>query len=403
MSPLFLTTATNGAQNNIIQNNTITLGSTYQNAIGVFSSSSSSSTNTTLAASSTAGTNSNNKFYSNTISGVAYGMYFICEPITATINQSGIDIGGTSAASANTITFGNAVLSDIGMTRFSGTNPAGIFFRNGAGDSVRFNSITSNSLAYSATQSGGVAGIVMVGGGITPSGVTYASTISNNSTINLTNTGTTAITGIDFGGGISTGTITGSNNSVTLNQTSSAANSAAVTGIKASYASSTNTASSNTVVINQSSSAGTLSAAATGVTLAGTASTTITTNTNTITLKSTGSGTGTITGSQTALNVAGISTINTANTNTILFNQTTSVATGITTGTITGIVATSAASTSLNIRFENQITVKQAVTRSGSYGSNAVSYLRLILRTITSTSLVTRSIPLVQQSGARAV
>ena len=88
-------TGTIAATGNTIQNCTISLGSTYQNAIGIFSSSSSSQTNGALAATATTGTNSNNKFYSNTISNVAYGMYFICEPITTTINESGIDIGGS--------------------------------------------------------------------------------------------------------------------------------------------------------------------------------------------------------------------------------------------------------------------------------------------------------------------
>jgi hypothetical protein len=144
---IFLGTATDGAQNNTIKNNTISLGSTYQSAFGIFSTSSFSSTNGTLLATATSGTNSNNKFYSNTINNVAYGMYFTCEPITATLFETGIDIGGSSSATANTITFGNATASDIALTRFSGTSPSGINFRNGGyGNNISFNSITSSSL-----------------------------------------------------------------------------------------------------------------------------------------------------------------------------------------------------------------------------------------------------------------
>ncbi|HLO54419.1 MAG TPA: hypothetical protein VK169_09030 [Saprospiraceae bacterium] len=372
---IFAVSATNGAQNNTIQNCTITLGTggAYQNAIGIFASSSSAQDNAAQVATSTAGTNSNNKIYGNTISGVAYGIYVICPGITTTLFETGWDIGGTAIGTANTITFGNATNSDLGYTSFSGTLPAGIYFRNGAGNSVRFNTITSNNLAY--VQSAGLAGVVYQN--TAPSGVTFISTISNN-TINLTNTGTTAITGVDFGYGISTGTIIGSTNNITINQTASAANSSAIIALKANYTSATNTCSSNTVVINQTASSGALSSVTTGVTLAGSA-TTITANSNDITINQTGSGTGTITGARTALSVAGpASTINVLS-NTILINQTTSVATGITTGAIIGINAT-AATTTLNIGSNsnaNTITIKQGFTGAGTYGTNAVTYVDL--------------------------
>ncbi len=403
---LWLTTATNGAQNNTIQNCTITMGSTYQNAVGIFSSSSSSSTNTALAATATTGTNSNNKFYSNTISSVAYGMYFICEPVTSTILEAGNDIGGSSASTANTITFGNSTVSDNSWTRFSTTIAGGIVFRNGVGNSVRFNNITSNSLSYSA-QSAGVAG-VFISSGTAPASGTYTSTFSDN-TINLTNTGTTPMTGIDFGHGISTGTIVGSTNNITINQTATAANSAAATAIKANYSNATLTSSSNTIVMNLSESTGTMSGTAIAINAAG-AGTTLTSSSNTITINQTttgtgsisssttgitvaasattingssngitvnqtGGGTGTITSTLTGLNVSGAATTINALTNTILFNQTTSVATGITT-TITGISATAAATT-LNITTTNAITVKQGFTGSGTYGSAAITYVDL--------------------------
>jgi len=72
--------ATDGAQINTIQNNTITLNSAYTNSVGIFSSSAMDAVTPFGAqdATSTAGTNSNNKIYGNTISNVAYGIGFIC-------------------------------------------------------------------------------------------------------------------------------------------------------------------------------------------------------------------------------------------------------------------------------------------------------------------------------------
>lgn len=364
-------TAIDGAQNNTIQNNIITLNSTYSNSVGIFSTSSSSPLNAALDATTTAGTNSNNKIYGNTISNVAQGIAFICPPITSTLFETGNEIGGATAPTGNTITFGNATATSGPWNRSQSTVQAGIYYRNGAGNSIRFNFVTSSSAAY--VGSGGLNGI-MISSGTAPTGVTYTATISNN-TVNLTTTGVALITGIDFGHGISTGTIVGSSNIVTVNQTSGGANSAVAIGIKANYASATNTCNSNTIVLNLSSSAGALSGASTGLTIAGT-STTNTANSNNITINQTGSGTGTITSVTTALSVAGAATTINALTNTILIDQTTSVATGITTGAITGIAA-NAIATTVNVSTTNSITIKQAVTGSGTYGANAVTYINV--------------------------
>ncbi len=104
--------------------------------------------------------------------------------------------------------------------------------------------------------------------GTAPTGGTYTTTISNN-TITLTNNGTTSITGIDFGYGIATGTIVGSNNTIVLNQNAAAANSAAIIGIRASYTSASNTQNANNITINQNTSAGALTSPVTGITVAG--------------------------------------------------------------------------------------------------------------------------------------
>ena len=150
--------ATVGCQNNTIQNNTISLNQTYTNSVGIFSTSASSSVNATLLATSTAGTNSNNNIYGNLISNVAQGIVFICPPITATVFETGNDIGGTSAATQNGITFGNATASSGPWNLSQSTVQAGIYFRNGAGNNIRYNTVTSSSAAY--VGSGGLNGIM---------------------------------------------------------------------------------------------------------------------------------------------------------------------------------------------------------------------------------------------------
>lgn len=342
--------ATDGAQNNTIQNNTISLNSTYTNSVGIFSTSASSPANATLDATSTAGTNSNNKIYGNIISNVAYGVYFICPPLTATVFETGNDIGGTSAATANNVTFGNATASSGPWNRSTSTNQAGILFRNGAGNSVRFNTVTSNSAAY--VGSAGLNGI-QVSSGTAPTGVTYTSTISNNN-VTVTTTGIALVTGIDFGHGLAgTGTIVGSNNTVVVNQNATAAVSAAIIGIKANYVAASSTLNTNNITINQA-----FAPAATA------------TNSSPVTALTLPSGT---TGTPT-MNALG---------NTILINRSTNVTTGLTatmSGAQIGIQATVAATT-MNIGASgaanvNAITVREAIAGAGtSTYSSAITYI----------------------------
>jgi hypothetical protein len=364
---------TDGAQNNTIQNNTISLSSAYPNAVGILSTSASTTTNaspganTTADATSTAGTNSNNKIYGNTISGVAFGIYFICPPVTATITEAGNDIGGSSITTANIITYGNNTTSSNPWNRAVAAS-AGVQIRNGAGVNISYNTInTIGTLTIASTA-------IRISSGTTPAGVTYTATASNN-TITMTNVGTTDITGIDFGHGISTATIVGNSNIITINQNATAANSGVVTAIKANYATATNTANSNTIVINQSETTGALSGAVTGITLAG-SSTTITANSNSVTFNQTGPGTGTISAAVIGVNVSGAATTGNVLSNTVIFNQTTAVASGITTA-LTGIAANTGITT-LNIGGlgnGNTITVKQAVSGAGTYGSGAINYI----------------------------
>src|SRR4030095_12343126 len=102
---LLYATTTNGAQNITIQNNTISLNRTYQNTFGIYANATHAATTPTTpaTATTTAGGNSGLKIYSNNISNVNNGIVVV-GPLAAADNNNGVDIGGASAATANTIT-----------------------------------------------------------------------------------------------------------------------------------------------------------------------------------------------------------------------------------------------------------------------------------------------------------
>jgi hypothetical protein len=385
---LFAATTTNGAQNNTIQNNTITLSSAtaYQNAIGIFLSHVISSSGAAQVAISIAGTNSNNKFYGNIISGVASGFYFHGTSQTATIFESGNDIGGTSSGTGNTITFGKSnTAGDLGFTSYSGTTPAGIYFRNVVGNSARFNTISSYA-TLTLVCSG-----IFSANGTAPTGITYTTTISDNN-ITITNVGTTAITGIDFGSGLSTGTIAGSNNTIVINQNSTAANAAAIIGIKASYASATNTLNTNTITVNQNPTvAGSITSAVTGITAAG-VGTTVNVNSNIITFKQAAPG-GTATyGSGTITYISVAAASGTVNAN---FNNLSTTGSVIrSTGTIYGVnhsasftTAFSCSNNTMNIDASSATGSSSAFYATYSNGSSVISNYNMNNNNITLVSI----------------
>ncbi len=245
---LFASSATNGAQYNTIKNNTITLSTAtkYQNAIGVFSSTASSETNSAQAAASVAGTNSFNMIYGNTISGVSTGIYFVSPAQTATVFESGNDIGGASLSTGNTITYGcSNTAGDLGFTSYSGTTAAGVYFRNVVGNSVRYNTITNVPTLTLAS-----GGIFSANGTAPVSVPVYTSNFSNN-TITITQTASVAINGIDFGSGTANGTITCDNNKIIINHTSILANTAVDIGIRANYVAASSSVNFNIVVLNE--------------------------------------------------------------------------------------------------------------------------------------------------------
>ena len=142
---LLYATTTNGSQNCTIQNNTISLNRTYQNTFGIYANATHSATaaTTSVTATSAAGGNSGLKVYANNISNVNLGIVVV-GPTPAADANTGIDIGGSSSTSGNTITnFGTTGTFSF-YANVSGT-VNGILVRNSIGFNISYNSITSSN------------------------------------------------------------------------------------------------------------------------------------------------------------------------------------------------------------------------------------------------------------------
>ncbi|MBA4241212.1 MAG: hypothetical protein C0448_10825 [Sphingobacteriaceae bacterium] len=112
---LYKATADDGCQNNTIKNCVITLsrinnasgsGPIVEGSVGIYMLNSTAAAATTaLTPTLATGSNSNNKFYSNTIQNCNYGMALIGFAATTpfTLADTGNDIGGVSSATGNTI------------------------------------------------------------------------------------------------------------------------------------------------------------------------------------------------------------------------------------------------------------------------------------------------------------
>ncbi len=258
-------TTTNGAQNNTIQTNTISLNRTYLNTFGIYSNTRHSATAVTTTAEVTAasGSNSNNKVYTNAISNVNYGIVFIGAGTTIAAIDSGNDVGGSSAATGNTITNwgGGAALSSY--VSLTGSNYC-IFDNQQINDNVSFNTITSAALTQSVTAGGFLKNYSVA----QPTG-TITTTINNNTvqvTNNTTGTTTGSIIGINNQGlspMLATATMSVNNNVVQNSVLGGAtATSAGLTAITNLSAPGTMNMTGNTVVNNAitatSSTTGTL-------------------------------------------------------------------------------------------------------------------------------------------------
>ncbi len=212
---LYMASAANGCQHNVIKNCTITLNRnniTTGTAPASNGSTGILSTNalvtaavTVLAPTSAAGTNSSNAFYSNTIQncniGIALNGYAAISPFT--LADVSNDIGGSSATTGNTII-------NYGGGTSATTTAAGVSTLNEYTINVSYNTINNNN-------GSGVNHITTLRGILNGAATSANATITNN-TITVKGGGTTqAIAGIEntAGSTAASNTVSISNNMVT--------------------------------------------------------------------------------------------------------------------------------------------------------------------------------------------
>lgn len=146
---LLAASATNGAQNNSIYSNSISLNRSYTNTFGVYSNTRHSATavTTTIDPSATSGANSFNSVLQNTISNVNMGITFIGSSVAANMDVSNV-IG--SPTMGNNITNWGGAAAATGYVSNSGTSYC-IFVNHQRSHSVRGNTIVSASVAPTVT------------------------------------------------------------------------------------------------------------------------------------------------------------------------------------------------------------------------------------------------------------
>ncbi len=173
---LFYATTTNGSQNVTVQNCIITLNRTYQNTFGIYSNSTHSATavTTTASATTTDGGNSGLKLYGNSISNVNIGIVVVGPTAVADHNE-GLDIGGTAAATGNSVTNYGTTGTFSSYANVSGT-VNGVLVRFTRNYNVSFNSIISS---VGGTTAGTLRGIYVPTFTTAPTG-TLTNSINNN-------------------------------------------------------------------------------------------------------------------------------------------------------------------------------------------------------------------------------
>ena len=173
---LLYVTATDGAQNDKISNNNISLDRTYQNTFGIYANATHTvgSISTSATATGAAGGNSGLKVYSNLISNVNNGIVVV-GPTAAVDNNNGIDIGGASSATGNSITNYGTTGTFSGYANVSGT-VNGILVRNSTSANISFNTISSS---VGGVTGGTLNGIQIPASTNAPT-ITFTTNINNN-------------------------------------------------------------------------------------------------------------------------------------------------------------------------------------------------------------------------------
>ena len=183
---------TDGPKNCSVINNTISLGGTYQNAFGIYSNLLHTSTamGTSATATGVDGNANNLKIYGNTISNVNLGIVVIGANAAAD-HGTGVDIGGNSALTGNTITFG----VNSSFSSFSGLSGTanGIIIRNNKNFNISYNSVTNPGLNAGT---GTIRGIFVYGPANTSTGA--SNNVINNNTISILSATNATIYGVNI-------------------------------------------------------------------------------------------------------------------------------------------------------------------------------------------------------------
>ena len=159
---LLKSSATDGCQNVTISNCTITLQRLYSSSMGIFCNNHTPASATQLTVTSLSGTNSNNKFYGNTIQNVNYGIYLsgFNDVYPYTYYDQNNDIGGTAAGTGNTI-------QNFGGIATASSKAIFIYSQNNI--NIAYNTINNTT-----------------GGGINSANIIYGIHLSNGTNANVT-------------------------------------------------------------------------------------------------------------------------------------------------------------------------------------------------------------------------
>ncbi len=197
---LLYASTTDGCQNVSLLNNTIALGATYQNAMGIYANSTHAAGTPTTSASATSSTggNHNLSIKGNTISNVNLGIVIVGPTAAADMNNN-LSVGGNTSGEGNTITYGLTGTFSA-YANVSGT-VNGILVRNSINATVSNNTLTSNGTVTAGTLNG----IQFPAFSTAPTG-TFTQNINNNTIAIRSNVLAGSVVGITQPSGSATAT-----------------------------------------------------------------------------------------------------------------------------------------------------------------------------------------------------
>ncbi len=344
---------TDGCQNNTLQNNTISLNRNYAQTWGIYSNvrhHAGAITTTQDITNNTTAPHNNNKVYGNTISNVNMGIAFIGSG-TGGNQDAGNDVGGSSAATGNTISNWGGAAALSNPVSNTGTSYC-IFMNHQTSENVSYNTLTSATVSGTAVTFRGIVKDYTATG---PTG-TFTSTISNN-TVTMSSaftSGTFQNIASAGPGTVGTVTINITNNNIINGSLTGAGTTSTFVGILHSWACATLNISNNLIKGNTSTATG---GGFTGIQNSGAVTTAVNITNNQVG----NSGGGPIT-----FSVAGPGTTTTAISNS---NAAAGASVNITGNTIDGITVVNASTV-------------QGISCSGGAGANATIGTNTFLNTV---------------------